>query len=305
MVLPLLRGEPSRSIPRVKDPGILRLSFLAFHDIERMPSFPMAAHYRLLEHQPDFISMCGITADLPQAAAHATFQEFAEEQSYYWAAALELFEERQAIGTFHVFFSKFPLKAVKVIPIPPEFDRTSSANHSIRGGRCALTTEILCDQRTFHFCTTRLEDKTGPAGRARQMTAIMEQWADPGDPGAIYMVMGGLNSILVDGSEPDAHPSFVEHIAETEPKAFLNPITREPLFAVCAQRGFSWDAFNEPFQPTYHHPGIARDTNIDWMIGKNLAHQVTKVDCPNLFTESERDEVAVGHTQMLELNCCS
>lgn len=309
MELSLLRGEPASDAPHQAGPDAFAIAAVGFHDVEKIPSFPHACHFEMLHtRRPEITVMSGVSADLPHPAAWATFQEFAADLNYFWIGVRELENPAAAIATYHVIFSRRPPSNARAFALPVEYARPRPPGYLVEGRRCALTATLPFRGGALQLCVTRLEDKTGPAGRAKQMDAVLRKWVlggepqNPADTAHPALLFGGLNTIIVDGSEPDSHAPFADRICRNEPKAFLNPISREPLFGLLAGHQFNWDAYNEPFVPTYHHPGIRQETKIDWMIGRGLSHQVERVRAADLLADpGAADPQVFGHAQILEL----
>jgi endonuclease/exonuclease/phosphatase family metal-dependent hydrolase len=90
------------------------------------------------------------------------------------------------------------------------------------GKRMAVAATIVCGDARLVVCSVHLENRTDGAGRARQMTTLLDA-LDAYAPGLPTLIGGDLNTHVGPGRHDDLS---------------------EPLFAVAAARGYDWRKCN-------------------------------------------------------------
>ena len=283
----LLHGEPAGQV-NLPETDVFTVAAFAVQRPDPDFDFQNLAYHLEQASRPDLILLSGVVADQPKPAARATFGEFAGDMRFSWTAVREQVQPQTALATYHVIFSRLPLEDIHCFHLPSEAAAGLSANPSgWVGDRCALRTTIRKYGHDLGVTVLRLEPHTCPAGRARQLDAVFRHASNgnglPSTPQP-RLVFGGFNSQILDGEGTDsAHEQLeAERIERNDPHAFVNPVSREPLFAVAASHGFTWDPFNEPFQATTRHPFTQQPAKLDWFLGCDLAHHVRRIEANSL-----------------------
>lgn len=290
------------------DAGGLSITAFACHLKDSRPAFPEVAEALLTSGKPDLLLIGGVVAELPDGAAHAMFHEFAGDFGYHWVAAREQHHPGSALATYHLIFSTRPACSRRQLILPadsieryptlyPQADRAGWL-----GPRCALHAEFINRDQLFGVTVMQLESDTCPAGRARQLDGTLRKLQE-GRSESPALIFGGFHTHLLDSTGKECPTALAQRIEKGDPHAFLNPVSREPLFAVAAAHGYTWDAFNEPFRPTTHHPFTRRPAKLDWIFGRGLSHQVRRIaSAPLLARHSESSEQNFTNALVLELN---
>jgi endonuclease/exonuclease/phosphatase family metal-dependent hydrolase len=196
----------------------------------------------------------------------------------------------------NAILSRYELLNPRVIELPMCYDHFEHVEKRI-GNRNALAVEIARDGKRLSFVTTHLEVRNAPACRAKQIAAIIAELEKPGAPqaaiiagdfnsntfarGGMLRTLGGLLRMMF--SRTDA---LRREIAA--------PQSREPLFALLRQHGFTNADFNSDdvtcyvplkiledsgklpgFLATAINRQMARyngqlDFRLDWIIGRGV-----------------------------------
>jgi endonuclease/exonuclease/phosphatase family metal-dependent hydrolase len=196
----------------------------------------------------------------------------------------------------NAILSRYELLNPRVIELPMCYDHFEHVEKRI-GNRNALAVEVECEGKRLSFVTTHLEVRNAPACRAKQIAAIIAELEKPGAPqsaiiagdfnsntfarGGMLRTLGGLMRMMF--SPTDALRSEI-----------AAPQSREPLFALLRQHGFTDAGFNSDdvtcyvplkiledsgklpgFLTTAINQQMARyngqlDFRLDWIIGRGV-----------------------------------
>lgn len=163
----------------------------------------------------------------------------------------------------NAILSRYELHKPRVLALPLCYDHFEHAEKRI-GNRHALAAEIEVQGQRLTFVTTHLEVRNAPACRARQIAAIIAELEKPDAPqpaiiagdfnsntfarGGLLRTLGGLLRMMF--SETD--------VLRREIAA---PQTREPLFALLRQHGFTEAGFNSEDVTCYVPLKILEDSS--------------------------------------------
>ncbi len=146
----------------------------------------------------------------------------------------------------NAILSRYELHNPRVLHLPMCYDHFEHVEKRI-GNRNALAVEIERDGNRLSFVSTHLEVRNAPACRAKQIAAILAELEKPGAPQAA-IIAGDFNSnTFARGGMIRALGGLVRMmISETEDlrRAIAAPQSREPLFALLRQHGFTEAGFN-------------------------------------------------------------
>ena len=140
------------------------------------------------------------------------------------------------------------------------------------GGRMAIGGQVLLGDRRVSVVSVHLENRTNPAGRADQMRHLLDA-IDKYDAEAPVLIGGDFNTLTATHDERHADPAAWRARLAAEPDRLIRSERHEPLFAVLAERGYSWRDANTLDQPTQRR--AAGDPSpvgrIDWFFTRGLA----------------------------------
>ncbi len=146
----------------------------------------------------------------------------------------------------NAILSRYELLNPRVIELPMCYDHFKHVEKRI-GNRNALAVEIERDGRPLSFVTTHLEVRNAPACRAQQMAAIIAELEKPGTPPAA-IIAGDFNSnTFARGGMLRALTGLLRMMVSPTEKLrqeIAAPQSREPLFALLQQHGFTDAGFN-------------------------------------------------------------
>jgi endonuclease/exonuclease/phosphatase family metal-dependent hydrolase len=146
----------------------------------------------------------------------------------------------------NAILSRYELHNVRIIELPVCFDHFEHAEKRI-GRRNALAADVAINGRAVSFVTTHLEVRNAPACRAKQVAAIVSELQRAGAPEAA-IIAGDFNSnTFARGGRWRTLRGFARLLLARPEKlmrALAAPQSREPLFAVLREHGFTESGFN-------------------------------------------------------------
>jgi len=118
------------------------------------------------------------------------------------------------------------------------------------GARMAIAATVACGDARLVVCSVHLENRTDGAGRARQMTTLLDALDDYA-PGLPVVIGGDLNTHVGPGGHDDAS---------------------EPLFAVASARGYDWRGCNVAAATTRRSVWSASEgtRQLDWFCTRGV-----------------------------------
>jgi endonuclease/exonuclease/phosphatase family metal-dependent hydrolase len=157
------------------------------------------------------------------------------------------------------------------------------------GGRCAVLAQLRMGGRDVTFAAVHLDSHGSPANRAAEMCVLLDA-IEAYDRAAPVVIGGDLNAF----SLPLADLADRERVAlalREDPLRWSHPVPHEPLFAVAAERGYTWSQANVLGESTLRH---AADTGsmrgklkLDWFLCRGIAtHEPRVVDAVGLRSGS-------------------
>jgi endonuclease/exonuclease/phosphatase family metal-dependent hydrolase len=175
-----------------------------------------------------------------------------------WGESVEgLSNERALAGT--AILSRAPIETVENVDVPELRDKFSSSEKRL-GKKRALVCRIasLGGRRPLTVAACHLDSNASPAGRARQLEAIVAAGARLAGDGAL-LVGGDLNTTTYDLAGPLAlarnlvHKLVVTGFHETI-RQYMTPELRyeRPVFEVLRAHGLAVDGFNDRQHGTLH-----------------------------------------------------
>jgi endonuclease/exonuclease/phosphatase family metal-dependent hydrolase len=152
--------------------------------------------------------------------------------------------------------ARAPIEAVENVDVPELRDKFSSSEKRL-GKKRALVCR-LGGARPLTVAACHLDSNASPAGRARQLEAIVAAGERLADGGAL-LVGGDLNTTTYDLASPVglarnlAHKLFVTGFTETI-RQYMTPERRyeRPVFDVLRAHGLTIDGFNDRAHGTLH-----------------------------------------------------
>jgi endonuclease/exonuclease/phosphatase family metal-dependent hydrolase len=139
------------------------------------------------------------------------------------------------------------------------------------GGRMAIGAQVDLAGRLTTMVSVHLENNSTPTDRAARIAnllGIVERY----DATAPVLIGGDLNSSTGDGAR-DLDGELRRAAVARDPRRLVHVAPHEPLFALMAERGFDWQACNEPDTPTQRPvPGKPPRPlgKIDWIFTRGL-----------------------------------
>lgn len=175
---------------------------------------------------------------------------------------------------FHgnAIFSRYPIKWAEVLRLPEEnnwyFDRQRRI-----GGRLAILALLDVGGREVGAVCVHLENRTGGAGRGRQMEAILRRAAGrfPDQP---VVIGGDFNTNTFDGRDV---PAFLSLFAELKAGAAPRDVALyEPVLPLAERFGFDYRAANVIPAPTRRKPmhnaeGDVLSLQLDWLFTRGFS----------------------------------
>jgi endonuclease/exonuclease/phosphatase family metal-dependent hydrolase len=159
-----------------------------------------------------------------------------------------------------------PLEDIRVIFLPGHQPRSMISR--MPGVPAALTARVTAGGRRFTIGVAHLERRWDPAGRARQMSKLME-------------ALDGVNPIVIGGdfntttTETDRRLELARAAVALllNPRRFHAPQPYEPLFEHLSEHGFVIEGANVPGEPTFTPskfvPPLWRP-KLDWLAIRGL-----------------------------------
>ncbi len=168
----------------------------------------------------------------------------------------------------NAILSRLELRQARLLRLPLHCSWAAGSQMRL-GGRMALLAEVALGSGTVTLATVHLENRTSPAGRCAQLTALLDELGAHS-----YAILGGdLNSATVDAGK-DEELFSVGDLLAAEPLRFRRPQAYEPLFEAARSAGFDVDAANPPDVATSIPMGIPDPTywlKLDWLFSRGLA----------------------------------
>ncbi|HEX4945788.1 MAG TPA: endonuclease/exonuclease/phosphatase family protein [Blastocatellia bacterium] len=163
----------------------------------------------------------------------------------------------------NAILSRYELHKPRVIELPLCYDHFEHVEKRI-GNRNALAVEIEIKGQRLSFVTTHLEVRNAPACRAKQIAAIIAELEKPDAPEAA-LIAGDFNSnTFARGGMLRTLGGLLRMMfAETDVlrREIASPQTREPLFALLKQHGFTEAGFNSDDVTCYVPLKILEDSS--------------------------------------------
>jgi endonuclease/exonuclease/phosphatase family metal-dependent hydrolase len=155
-----------------------------------------------------------------------------------------------------------PVRDVRVVPLPNAWDYFDYAERRF-GGRRALFVTIDAGSGPVEIGTAHLEMRAPPAGRARQMDALLRGIVNEGAP---VLLSGDWNThTFPRGARGDTLRGFLR-IVGTAPgrleRELLDPAAREPLFRQLESHGFRVAGFNDEAPTAWQDLGRVEDLSM-------------------------------------------
>jgi endonuclease/exonuclease/phosphatase family metal-dependent hydrolase len=144
-----------------------------------------------------------------------------------------------------------PLREVSAIAMPDPNGYRRALRGRLRrfrrvGGPAALVATAVFAGRAIRVCVAHLDSRCGPAGRARQMAALLGRLSAAGPA-----VLGGdFNTTTTELSGPAAAVRVAARML-LDSHSFRFPESREQLFGHLAAQGFTVDGANARGRPTF------------------------------------------------------
>ena len=146
----------------------------------------------------------------------------------------------------NAILSRYELLKPRVIQLPMCYDHFEHGEKRI-GNRNALAVEIERGGQRLSFVTTHLEVRNAPTCRARQIAAILAELEKPGVPPAA-IIAGDFNSNTFARGGMLRTLGGSARMMRSQTNALRReiaaPQSREPLFALLKQHGFTEAGFN-------------------------------------------------------------
>jgi endonuclease/exonuclease/phosphatase family metal-dependent hydrolase len=198
------------------------------------------------------------------------------EMSFAFAPEFAFGREGQQFSSFfgNAILSAAPLENVRIVPLQMFFDwtrrrRWKLAQGSVKlGQRGGVAAEIELDGHAVTVALAHLENRVGPAGRARQMVQFLGALA----PGAPSIVGGDFNTTTFNLADRRECAGTLALLA-IEPRRLREPQRYEPLFEVLEREGFDYRQANLPLAPTFTPTGLVPRllrAKLDWIAARGL-----------------------------------
>jgi len=179
-------------------------------------------------------------------------------------------EEKEFTSFFgNAILAAAPVDNVRVVPLPMYFDYTRRrrwklASDTVRvARRSALAVDVSLAGRSVTVALAHLENRTDPAGRARQISRFAG--ALPQDGAAL--IGGDFNTTTIDVRTWRNCAILGARLA-LEPYRLRRPQRHEPLFEILEGAGFDFHKSNVPLAPTYTPSGLVPRllrAKLDWI----------------------------------------
>ncbi len=199
----------------------------------------------------DVIMLCEADWQLSRSFDREIAAELAAELGMSFAYGPE-FAIRRPTGVPPSFLgnailSSAPLVDPRMIALPTA--RMSRRNARLIGQPRALIATAAFGGRQLTIAVAHLHSRWNPAGRARQMAALLEQIAPAG--AADTAILGGDFNTTTTGLDTPYAIAMVAARMARRPWRFRYPERYEPLFEHLAQAGFEIRGANVPGKPTF------------------------------------------------------
>ena len=203
-----------------------------------------------------------------------TAKEIAEQLGMNYVFGLEFIELIDPTDPkgFHgnAVFSRWPIVWAEVLRLPEAYNWYFDRQIRI-GGRNAVFAKLDVGGRPLGVVSIHLENRTGGAGRAMQMEAILKE-ADRVFPGIPVILGGDLNTNTFDGCDKAAINVLAAEPAEQR-RRICNTADFEPLLNAAEAAGFPWRDANCLSQETRRKPlpdGSELPMHLDWVLARGL-----------------------------------
>lgn len=163
----------------------------------------------------------------------------------------------------NAILSRYELHNPRVLQLPLCYDHFEHVEKRI-GNRNALAVEIEFKGERLSFVSTHLEVRNAPACRAKQIAAILAELEKPGAPKAA-IIAGDFNSnTFARGGMLRTFGGFARLMVSNPEKlrrSLAAPQSREPLFNLLENHGFTDKGFNSDDVTCYVPLSILEDSN--------------------------------------------
>lgn len=212
-----------------------------------------------------------------------TAREIAETLGMYYVYGVEFISTRAGRDGNregrhgNAIFSRFPILRTKLLRLPIENEWFHNAGDPRLGTRNAILAEIDAAGTRVGLCCTHLENRTTPAGRARQMQYLLSEM-DAFFGRTLPVLLGGdMNTNTVNGAGPrGGMDDLYQNEAEQARRMGRIP-DFEPLMDIAAAAGYSYRNCNLINKSTRRKPmpdGSVIRLNLDWFFARGLACSV-------------------------------
>lgn len=198
-------------------------------------------------------------------------REIAEALGYHYAYALEFIElvnpnDRKGYEG-NTLFSRWPIVRAESLYLPEGYNWYYDEQKRI-GARVAVFCELDVAGRRLGAVCVHLENRTSPALRAAQTSAILEK-AEAMFGDIPILIGGDFNTNAFVYSEASASEAYRRQQFDG---IIVDPVKQEPLFACAEQAGFMYRSLNGTGVPTRRRPtgdGFL-NLHLDWIFGRGV-----------------------------------
>ena len=171
----------------------------------------------------------------------------------------------------NAILSKFPLSRAKLVHLPVEYDWFYKEGDPRLGMRNAVLAEVELNGQRVGICSVHLENRTAPAGRARQLAYLLDE-IDAHFQGIPVLIGGDMNTNSIDGNDERGYDPLRNNPAEQKRRMGIVP-ELEPLMGLAASRGYDYKSCNLMDKETRRKPfpgEIDVAFNLDWFFTRGL-----------------------------------
>ena len=167
-----------------------------------------------------------------------------------------------------------PLLRPQLVRLETRGDWFDGARGEARvGGRCAVLAQLRVGCRDVTFAAVHLDSHGSPASRAAELRVLLDA-IDGYDRDAPVVIGGDLNAFSLALADL-ADRERVEAALRDDPLRWSHPVPHEPLFAVAAERGYTWSQSNVLGESTLRHAAATGPTRgvmkLDWFLCRGIA----------------------------------
>ena len=140
------------------------------------------------------------------------------------------------------------------------------------GGRMALLATLRIGATDVTLASVHLESHSDPDGRAQEFQTLLEaiDAYSPNGPGAPALIAGDINTSSFSREELRDRDGLAETLRD-DPGRLLDPVSREPLFAMAQRAGYDWRACNWSDTSTQRTRSGRGRAHLDWFFCRGLS----------------------------------